>query len=103
MEHAQDPGLEVGERAVDGLQAPVEAQRDRVDGHVAAGVGLRAGAHQVVPARAVAHERGAEAVVLGRLAAQPRHGRGDVAGPDQVELAGRAPEQQIAHGAPDEI
>ena len=81
MQHAQPARREVLERAVDRVQRTVEAQGDRVDGHVAAlqvlvegarphvgqrarvRVGLGAGAHEVVGAAVGAHARGPEAVV----------------------------------------
>ena len=121
VEHAQHAGLEVLERALDGGQRPVQAQRHRVDRHVAAvevvveragphvgqgarvGVALGAGAHEVEGAVADADARGAEALVGGDLAAQARRGGVDVALDDDVELAPRAPEQQVAHGPADEV
>ena len=93
MQHAQPPGAQVLERAVDRPQRAVEAQRDRVDGHVAAaqvlverarphvgqrarvGVGLGAGAHEVVGA------------VRRRARARCRSGRGRSTSPPRRAAA----------------
>ena len=95
MEDAQDARLEVLDRARDRAQRAVEAERHRVDGHVAAAevllqrggldlgqrararVALAARAGEVDRAVAEQHARGAEAVVRGRRSrrAAPRRRR----------------------------
>ena len=67
------------------------------------GVGLGAGAHEVVRAAVDGDARGPEAVVGGDLAAEAIGGGVDVALDDHVELAPLAAEQQVAHGAADEV
>ena len=68
-------------------------------------VRLAARGGEVPAAIAVAHRRGAEALVRHARAArdQPRRERVDVALDDDVELARLAAEQQVAHGAADEV
>jgi outer membrane protein assembly factor BamB len=66
-------------------------------------VALGAGPHEVEGAVADAHARGPEAIVGGALAAEARRGGVDVALENEVELARRASQQEVADGAADEV
>ncbi len=122
VEHAQaaaragPPALQepsqaaVGERQrdrVDGEIAPqqilLEARRDHVGQRAGMGVGLAPGPRDVVAEAVEGHGRGPEPVVdAQRPSERPREGQ-RVSLDHQVEVVGRAAEQQIAHGAADQV
>ena len=121
MQHAQDAGLEVLERAGHGADRAVEAERDRVDRHVAAaqvvlerrrldvgqrarrGVALAPRAHEVVAAGPDDDEHRAEAIVGRHRAAEARGRVVDVALGDEVDLPRDALEEQVADRPADEM
>ena len=122
VQDAQDARLEVLDRARDGAQLAVEAERHRVDGQVAAAevlverrgldLGQRARA-QVALARARGRgrsrsrraRRGRCRSGRGRWPSPPRRASGavEVALDDEVDLARAAAEQQVADGAADDV
>ena len=85
------------------MQVVVERAGPHVGQRARVGVALGAGAHEVEGALADADARGPEALVGRDLASEARRRGVDVALDDDVELAPRAPQQQVAHSPADEV